>query len=254
MPRTRQPADAAPPLPPTVKVPPEPMLDLLVHHATLPDGRTDMSVAVQDGRITEVTQGLTPGQAPAHQTIDAEGLLLSPPFVDPHFHMDATLSYGLPRVNESGTLLEGIALWGELKPTLQGRRDHRTRVDLLRLGGGQRTACDPHPCRHQRCEPARGRCAAGGEEASRALPRSAIGRIPAGRRLAVCGRRGQPKARTRPRRRCRRRHPPLRAHDERGRRQRQAAVRDRGRARLARRHALRRVRRSAVAPHRNAGL
>ena len=32
--------------------------------------------------------------------------------------MDATLSYGLPRVNESGTLLEGIALWGELKPNL----------------------------------------------------------------------------------------------------------------------------------------
>jgi len=32
--------------------------------------------------------------------------------------MDATLSYGLPRVNRSGTLLEGIALWGELKPQL----------------------------------------------------------------------------------------------------------------------------------------
>ncbi len=32
--------------------------------------------------------------------------------------MDATLSYGLPRVNASGTLLEGIALWGELKPML----------------------------------------------------------------------------------------------------------------------------------------
>ena len=32
--------------------------------------------------------------------------------------MDATLSYGLPRINESGTLLEGIALWGELKPML----------------------------------------------------------------------------------------------------------------------------------------
>jgi len=32
--------------------------------------------------------------------------------------MDSTLSYGLPRVNQSGTLLEGIALWGELKPHL----------------------------------------------------------------------------------------------------------------------------------------
>ncbi|MDB5869894.1 MAG: N-isopropylammelide isopropylaminohydrolase, partial [Polaromonas sp.] len=55
---------------------------------------------------------------PAHEVIDAQGFLLSPPFVDAHFHMDATLSYGLPRVNASGTLLEGIALWGELKPLL----------------------------------------------------------------------------------------------------------------------------------------
>ncbi len=91
------------------------MLDLLVTHATLPDGRTDVGVAVQGGRIVEVTPGL---QAPAHETVDAGGLLLSPPFCDPHFHMDATLSYGLPRVNQSGTLLAGIALWGELKPLL----------------------------------------------------------------------------------------------------------------------------------------
>ena len=91
------------------------MLDLLVKNATLPDGRQGMSIAVQNGRIADVTAGL---DAPAHETLDAGGYLLSPHFVDPHFHMDATLSYGLPRVNESGTLLEGIAVWGELKPTL----------------------------------------------------------------------------------------------------------------------------------------
>jgi cytosine deaminase len=94
------------------------MLDLLIHNATLPDGRINMSVAVQDGRIVEVTQGLSPAAAPAAETLDAGGLLLSPPFVDVHFHMDATLTYGVPRVNASGTLLEGIALWGELKPSL----------------------------------------------------------------------------------------------------------------------------------------
>ncbi len=95
------------------------MLDLLVTHATLPDGRTNMSVAVQDGRIAEVSPGLAPEQAPAREVLDAKCQLLTPHFVDPHFHMDSTLSYGQPRVNESGTLLEGIALWGELKPTLQ---------------------------------------------------------------------------------------------------------------------------------------
>src|SRR5690349_7511171 len=50
--------------------------------------------------------------------LDGGGQLLAPPFVDAHFHMDSTLTYGMPRVNRSGTLLEGIALWGELKPTL----------------------------------------------------------------------------------------------------------------------------------------
>ena len=94
------------------------MLDLLIHHATLPDGRTHMGVAVQHGRIVEVSLGLSPEQAPAAEVVDAQGQLLSPPFADAHFHMDATLSYGLPRVNQSGTLLEGIALWGELKPLL----------------------------------------------------------------------------------------------------------------------------------------
>jgi cytosine/creatinine deaminase len=91
------------------------MLDLLITNATLPNGQTGMSVAVQNGKIVELAQHL---QAPANEMVDAQGQLLSPPFVDAHFHMDATLSYGLPRVNQSGTLLEGIALWGELKPLL----------------------------------------------------------------------------------------------------------------------------------------
>jgi len=96
------------------------MLDLLITNAALPDGRTGMSIAVQNGKITEVIEGPITG-AQANEKVDAGGYLLSPHFVDPHFHMDATLSYGLPRVNESGTLLEGIALWGELKPMLKAK-------------------------------------------------------------------------------------------------------------------------------------
>jgi len=94
------------------------MLDLLITNATLPDGRTNMSVAVEAGKITDVTPALA---APAHETVDAAGYLLTPPFCDAHFHMDSTLTYGNPRVNESGTLLEGIQLWGELKPTLKAQ-------------------------------------------------------------------------------------------------------------------------------------
>ena len=91
------------------------MFDLLIRNATLPDGRKGIDIAVQDGHIAAVEPGIS---AEAGQVIDAGGLLVSPPFVDPHFHMDATLSLGLPRMNTSGTLLEGIALWGELRPTL----------------------------------------------------------------------------------------------------------------------------------------
>ena len=90
-------------------------MDLIFRRANLPDGRTGIDIGIDGDRIVAVEPQL---QAKAIEEIDAEGRLLSPPFVDPHFHMDATLSLGLPRMNRSGTLLEGIALWGELKPRL----------------------------------------------------------------------------------------------------------------------------------------
>ncbi|MFN3722311.1 MAG: amidohydrolase family protein [Paracoccaceae bacterium] len=86
------------------------MFDLIVRGGTLPDGRV-ADIGIRGDRIVEVGRI----EAEAGQIIDATGDLVSPPFVDPHFHMDAVLSYGLPRVNASGTLLEGIALWGELR-------------------------------------------------------------------------------------------------------------------------------------------
>ncbi|MCC7646105.1 MULTISPECIES: amidohydrolase family protein [unclassified Janthinobacterium] len=90
-------------------------MDLVIRNASLPDGRRAIDIAIEGGRIAAVGPALPVTGA---QEIDAEGDLVTPPFVDAHFHMDATLSYGLPRVNASGTLLEGIALWGELKPQL----------------------------------------------------------------------------------------------------------------------------------------
>ena len=89
---------------------------MLIRNATLPDGRTGIDVLALDGLIVAIGPQLP--EPEGIEQIDARGWLLSPPFVDAHFHMDATLSYGLPRVNASGTLLEGIALWGELKPLL----------------------------------------------------------------------------------------------------------------------------------------
>jgi cytosine/creatinine deaminase len=53
-----------------------------------------------------------------HEELDAAGRLLSPPLVDPHVHLDAVLTVGEPRYNESGTLIEGILTWAERKPSL----------------------------------------------------------------------------------------------------------------------------------------
>jgi len=90
-------------------------MDLIIRHAALPDGRSDVDIGIEDGRFAAIQPALP---AKGAEEIDAAGRLVSPPFVDAHFHMDATLSLGLPRLNASGTLLEGIALWGELKPDL----------------------------------------------------------------------------------------------------------------------------------------
>jgi cytosine deaminase len=91
------------------------MLDLIIRNATLQDGRSDVDIGITGDRITAVEHGLA---AKAAQEIDATGRLVCPPFIDSHVHLDSTLSLGMPRLNESGTLLEGIALWGELKPSL----------------------------------------------------------------------------------------------------------------------------------------
>ncbi|MGN6471740.1 MAG: amidohydrolase family protein [Rhizobiaceae bacterium] len=88
--------------------------DILVRQGVLPDGAT-ADIGIAAGRIAAIEPKL---EAEAGRIVEAEGCLVAPPFVDPHFHMDATLSYGIPRINASGTLLEGIALWGELKPLL----------------------------------------------------------------------------------------------------------------------------------------
>ncbi|WP_257387522.1 amidohydrolase family protein [Tahibacter caeni] len=90
-------------------------MDLILRHANLPDGRRDHDIGIRDGHIAAVAPALA---ATAAEEIDLCGRLVSPPFVDAHFHLDAALSLGLPRLNRSGTLLEGIALWGELKPQL----------------------------------------------------------------------------------------------------------------------------------------
>lgn len=89
------------------------MFDMIIRNANLSSGETGFDIGITKGKITAIEKNLT---SECGQEIDATGRLVSPAFCDPHFHMDATLSLGKPRMNMSGTLLEGIALWGELRP------------------------------------------------------------------------------------------------------------------------------------------
>jgi cytosine deaminase len=91
------------------------MLDMIIRGANLADGRSNMDIGILGDKIVAVEANLP---AQAGQEIAAHGRLVTPPFIDSHVHLDSTLSLGLPRMNKSGTLLEGIALWGELKPLL----------------------------------------------------------------------------------------------------------------------------------------
>lgn len=103
------------------------MIDLIVRQARVigSDSNALVDIYVEDGRFTAIIPSAIDGSAlgvsgaaQAVTIIDADGALISAPFVEPHVHLDATLTAGEPRWNESGTLWEGIACWTERKPLL----------------------------------------------------------------------------------------------------------------------------------------
>lgn len=82
-------------------------------------------IQVNDGKITKITDNQS--DLGDSQIIDAEGGLVLPPFIEPHIHLDTTLTAGEPRWNVSGTLFEGIERWSERKKTLT-HEDVKTRA------------------------------------------------------------------------------------------------------------------------------
>jgi len=91
------------------------MLDLIVINAKIHGKKELMQIACKEGKILEVAPKIV---SSAQEIIDAAGYFVTPPFIDSHIHLDGTLTMGMPRLNKSGTLLEGIKIWGELKPSL----------------------------------------------------------------------------------------------------------------------------------------
>lgn len=111
------------------------MVDLIVRNARLLDGRL-VDIAVEGTRFARVAPTL---DLDAAAVIDAEGRLVTAPLVDCHLHLDASLTAGRPRFNESGTLIEGIHVWGELKPSLTEQDVFDRASEIVRWSAAQGT-------------------------------------------------------------------------------------------------------------------
>jgi len=99
--------------------------DLLIRNAQFHCRQGLSDIAVKDGIFARITEDLSSERAA--RKIDAAGRLVVPPFIDAHVHLDAVLTVGQPRYNTTGTLLEGIQIWSERKPSLT-REDVRQRA------------------------------------------------------------------------------------------------------------------------------
>jgi len=109
-------------------------VDLLVRNVRV--GERVVDVGIEDGRFVRIAPEL---DADAPQTVDAEGRLATPPLVDCHLHLDASLTAGRPRYNQSGTLIEGIHVWGELKESLTADDVFERASEIVRWSAAQGT-------------------------------------------------------------------------------------------------------------------
>jgi cytosine deaminase len=110
--------------------------DLVLRNARLLDGDGLVDLAAEDGRWVRIGADLG---VDAEQELDAAGRLVTPPLVDCHLHLDASLTAGRPRFNESGTLIEGIHVWGELKESLTADDVYARAREIVRWSAAQGT-------------------------------------------------------------------------------------------------------------------
>lgn len=89
---------------------------MIIKNAALRGKEGLWNIVIKDGKINEISQR---GEEMTDQEIiDVEGSLVLPPFIEPHIHLDTTLTAGEPEWNQSGTLFEGIQRWTQRKESL----------------------------------------------------------------------------------------------------------------------------------------
>lgn len=89
---------------------------MIIQQAKLRGREGLWNIEIVDGAFKTITQSSIPTEG--HEVIDVKGSLVLPPFIEPHIHLDTTLTAGEPEWNQSGTLFEGIQRWSQRKETL----------------------------------------------------------------------------------------------------------------------------------------
>ncbi|MDP4164268.1 MAG: cytosine deaminase [Bacillota bacterium] len=89
---------------------------MIIKNARLRGREGLWQIEVDNGKISKIVE--SSNDHASSTGIDAEGGLVLPPFIEPHIHLDTTLTAGEPKWNVSGTLFEGIERWSERKQFL----------------------------------------------------------------------------------------------------------------------------------------
>lgn len=103
-----------------------------VVNARLPGRDGLYRLDISQGRFGEITQQAAT-VTPESGQLDAGANLVSPALVEPHIHLDAALTAGEPRWNQSGTLFEGIECWAERKAMLNREDVTHRATETLKL-------------------------------------------------------------------------------------------------------------------------
>ena len=104
---------------------------MLIKQVLIENATDPKDVRIVDGKFAEIADNLAPEAG--EQVIDATNKLMIPPFVDPHVHLDSTMTAGDPEWNETGTLFDGIRIWSERKKTLSHEDVKQRAIQALKI-------------------------------------------------------------------------------------------------------------------------
>ena len=90
-------------------------MEITIHNAILDTTLKPVSLRICDGKITSVSSNEIPA---GFRSIDAKGAMVSPAFIETHFHVENALIWDVDNLNKSGTLREAIDIYADIKVNL----------------------------------------------------------------------------------------------------------------------------------------